>query len=200
MATRLMVPRDILIAMLQREHELRTCPETQAMYAAAETSFDTDWMEETSKMQEQLVKDFGFNASPAQTARAVNELRRATWNHPGDAEIASIPLYVKYNRARRGTLRVGDVCPDVPLLAYTAVDGPGEASVSPVLGRPDVAPLGPGCGAGCGAGTCGDSGGCAVDGVGRLPTITSCRTVSLLEGPHVQVPGLPLLVLAGSYS
>lgn len=30
-ATRLLVPRDTLIAMLRREHELRTCPETQAM-------------------------------------------------------------------------------------------------------------------------------------------------------------------------
>jgi hypothetical protein len=41
----LLVPRDVVVQMLRREHEIRTSAATQALYAAAETSFDTDWME-----------------------------------------------------------------------------------------------------------------------------------------------------------
>ena len=134
----------------------------------------------------------------------MNELRRATYNFAGDAEIAAIPLYVRYNRARRGDLRVGDACPDLPLLAYSVVNDDGSVTDSttgrgPVLASVrDPAVCGPDGVSACGA-SCGSSG-VVVPGVGDLPVVTNLRPVSLLHGPHMVHPGRALVVLAGSYS
>ena len=43
-------PRDVMIAMLRREDELRTCDDTQKKYAEAEQSNSTDWMEVTFQL------------------------------------------------------------------------------------------------------------------------------------------------------
>ncbi len=40
-----MQPRETLVRMLLREHELRVSEDTQKKYAAAEVSYDKDWME-----------------------------------------------------------------------------------------------------------------------------------------------------------
>ncbi len=94
------------------------------------------------------MKEFGYR-EPRAVARAVNELRRATLNFPDDAEIASIPLYVRNNRARRGTLRVGDKGPDVPLLTFevNVEVGAGEVGGQFGLALPtlDAARLGAVC-------------------------------------------------------
>jgi hypothetical protein len=117
-----------MLKMLRREHELRTSDATQARYAEAETRWDTDWMEVTIGLQEQVCTEFGYGGSRLRLA--LNELRRATYNFPDDAEICAVPLYVRHNRARRGSLRVGDVCPDVPLLAYTVDESAARGMVA----------------------------------------------------------------------
>lgn len=54
----------------------------------------------------------------AQVEDVLLQLRRAQWDYPDDTDIKNIPLYVKYNRARRGELKAGDRAPDVPLVRF----------------------------------------------------------------------------------
>jgi hypothetical protein len=109
------IDRDLMIKMLKRENELRLSNEVQSVYSELEDRYDMDWMEYTIQVQEKVVKEFGFDKSPESTQLAVNTLRRAQYLYPDDPEVLSIPLYVKYNRAKRGYLQVGDHAPDVML-------------------------------------------------------------------------------------
>jgi hypothetical protein len=119
--------------MLQRENELRLAAETQALYAAAERSVDTDWMEVTEKLQLRLINEFGFT----DTERALNALRSARANFASeDPSILDLAVYLKYNRARKGALQVGDVAPNVPM---TFLDGSTKQLHDVVsVGRPAV--------------------------------------------------------------
>jgi len=93
-----------------RENELRVSPEWQAQFEAAEKSPDTVWLECVEKLQQQVVTEFCYGAS------AVNALRAAASLYPQEAFFREIPLYVRYNRARNGTLAEGSAVPDMNLL------------------------------------------------------------------------------------
>lgn len=106
--------------MLKRENDLRISPETQKLYEAAERSADTDWMEVTGRLQQQVASEFGFKESE-QNKMAVDTLRSARAQFAAeDPSILDLAVYLKYNRARRGTISVGDTAPNVPL---TYLDG-----------------------------------------------------------------------------
>jgi hypothetical protein len=96
----------MLIRLLQREAELRKAPETQMAMQAAEESVDSVWMDVVHDIQCRIVKDSGIS---------LNDLRKAALRHP------EIAFWVKHNRARRGSLKVGDPAPDIRLCR--AVDG-----------------------------------------------------------------------------
>ena len=196
--------------MLREEHSVRTAPETQALYTAAESTGASDWMEVTAELQDKLVQRYGF-IDPWRKEIALNELRRATYNFPDDAEIQSIPLYVKFNKARQGNLRVGDKCPDMSLLSFQSPDVAAGADASG--GGADS-----GCGAGAAAGAAGSAAGgaggpaattalpsgAACAGIGPVPTVSDLQWTSLLTGPHreLKLDGSrrPLVIYAGSYS
>jgi hypothetical protein len=57
-ATGLVIAKEILKAMLRREHELRRSPITQQKYAEAEEKEDTDWMNVTIELQQQVRRAF----------------------------------------------------------------------------------------------------------------------------------------------
>jgi hypothetical protein len=57
-ATGLVIAKEILKAMLRREHELRRSPITQQKYAEAEEKEDTDWMDVTTELQKQVRRAF----------------------------------------------------------------------------------------------------------------------------------------------
>ena len=106
------IPKDSLRAMLIRENELRLSPEIQAIYKDRnENPMKGDWISYTYKLQEDLVKEFGYGESPEEIKWALFQLRTATQVHP---DLSEIPLYVKYNRAKRGNLKVGDSPPPIP--------------------------------------------------------------------------------------
>lgn len=96
--------------MLRREEELRLSAEVQAQYAAVEVdSSERDWMDVTVELQRQVVREFG--ASEHEEGAALAALRE------GALRCESFtPLYVKYQRARRGDLAVGDAAVDCELL------------------------------------------------------------------------------------
>jgi len=101
--------------MLRREEELRLSPEVQARYAAVEVDgSDVDWMHVTEQVQRCVVREFG--ASLHQEAGAIHAMREAAQEGTG----GFVPLYVRYQRARLGQLRVGDNAPDCSLATLHA--------------------------------------------------------------------------------
>ncbi len=106
--------RDTLLSMLRREQALRLCDETQAAYAAVGER-PAGWLAVTEALQLRVAAEAGFT-TPEGAAVAVAYLRSAQSTFAGDAEVLSIPLYVRFNRCRGGTLAPGDAAPDAPLL------------------------------------------------------------------------------------
>lgn len=99
-----------LVRMLEREDELRRSEQTQLAFEEAEASASTEWMDVVERLQEQVVSEFACYP-PVN----VNELRAAALRHP------EVCFWIRHNRARCGSLRVGDAAPDVRCLR--AVDG-----------------------------------------------------------------------------
>jgi hypothetical protein len=84
----------------------------------AEESVNSEWMDVIEQLQRRIILDYNATLSDGNSCGgtiSVNDLRRAALRHP------EVAFWVKYNRARSGKLRVGEVAPDVPLLH--AVDG-----------------------------------------------------------------------------
>lgn len=101
---------DMLIRMLRREAELRVSPEVQDAMEKAEMSVDSEWMDVIDKLQKRIIVECQASGKDGRvSAICVNDLRQAAQRYP------DIAFWVKYNRAREGTLRVGDAAPDVPL-------------------------------------------------------------------------------------
>lgn len=98
--------------MLLREDELRRSEEVQAAYAEAERSEGSSWMAVTHELQRSVVAEAGYGAGHPRALEALHALRRAGLVC---AELASIPLYVKYNRCRPCDLRCGAPAPDVEI-------------------------------------------------------------------------------------
>lgn len=105
--------------LLRREVELRKAPETLEAMQRAEESVDFEWMNVVEDLQHRIIQQYQTERNdslPFEFADiSVRDLRLAALRHP------EIAFWVKNNRARQGSLKVGDVAPDVPLLR--AIDG-----------------------------------------------------------------------------
>jgi len=95
--------------MLRREEELRLSAAIQERYATVEIdSSDLDWMHVTEELQRQVVREFG--ATEDTEVQALMVLRHGATRGPYQ------PLYVRFQRARQGELRVGDRVPNCRLV------------------------------------------------------------------------------------
>jgi hypothetical protein len=103
----------MLVELLHREAEARRSHEIQAAMEKAEESVNSEWMDVIEQLQRRIVLEYNATLSNGNNSGgtiSVNNLRRAALRHPW------VAFWVKYNRARSGKLRVGEVAPDVPLL------------------------------------------------------------------------------------
>jgi hypothetical protein len=107
--------------MLAYEQTLRLSDAMQKRYREAEEKADTDWMEVTIGLQKQVLWDFGYDPNDP---KILYQLRMAAVRHP------DLALQVRYNRARKGKLRVGDAAPDVPLV-QVATPQPTDIAATP---------------------------------------------------------------------
>ena len=98
--------------MLKRENELRQSEKVQHRFAVAEMSGSSDWIQVASEVQKEVLVEFDIEP----TEDALFAYRNAANSH-------DISLYVKYNRAREGDLKVGMYAPDVSLID---INGPAE--------------------------------------------------------------------------
>ena len=71
------------------------------------------WLDVTDKMQKELVKSFGFD-DPISNDIACYELRTAHIKYPNNP-VFKESIFVKYNKANEGKLKVNDLAPNVKL-------------------------------------------------------------------------------------
>eukprot|EP00946_MAST-07B_sp_MAST-7B-sp1_P001952 g1952.t1 len=93
------------LAALKRRKRHREMSKSSSSFQAAEASVDSEWMCVAQDIQEQVVKEFSRASHSsldvvAHMDIALFELRAAANRHP------EVALYVRHNRARRGTLPV----------------------------------------------------------------------------------------------
>jgi hypothetical protein len=92
------------MALLKREAELRTDPNTLLAMEKAEDSEASVWMDVIARIQQQVIEE--HNDSNI----SVRDLRVGALRHP------EICFWVRFNRVHRGQLAVGQPAPDFRLL------------------------------------------------------------------------------------
>ena len=98
------------MALLQREDAARREPETQRRMEEAERRGTSDWIEVATAVQRRVAREsLPAGASEGEVDARVAAMRYAAQRHP------EICHWVRFNRARVGDLRAGDVAPDVKL-------------------------------------------------------------------------------------
>mmetsp|Transcript_78421 Transcript_78421/g.205806 ORF Transcript_78421/g.205806 Transcript_78421/m.205806 type:complete len:530 (-) Transcript_78421:542-2131(-) len=106
---------EVLRDLLNRENRLRLAPETQQKFANPPPG--RDWIDVMDGLQTELIcerlREHGERGvTENRIFFGVRCLRTATRRHP---ELASIPLYVKFNRARQSEVAEGEPMRNVPL-------------------------------------------------------------------------------------
>ena len=98
------------MALLHREDGARRAPETQRRMEEAERRGTSDWIEVATAVQRRVAREsLPAGASEGDVDARVAAMRYAAQRHP------EICHWVRFNRARVGDLRAGDVAPDVKL-------------------------------------------------------------------------------------
>ena len=127
-----LLTKDVLKDLLQEEETLRLSPEWQNKFKTSEYNYDnqvitnndelgqSDWIDHVDQLQRIIISRklqqlLQREVSENEVERGIYSLQTATIRYP---ELKSIPLYVRFNRARRGSLKVGDMAPDVPLYSF----------------------------------------------------------------------------------
>lgn len=104
--------------MLKRENELRLSQVVQKRFEEAERSGSkTDWIEVATQVQLDVLREFNVAESSLHAYRCA-------------ANTHGVSLYVKYNRAREGSLKVGAPSPDVTLIS---LEDDGTTRLQPLL-------------------------------------------------------------------
>ena len=98
------------MALLRQEDVARRAPETQRLMEEAERRGTSDWIEVATAVQRRVAREsLPAGASEGDVDARVTAMRYAAQRHP------EICHWVRFNRARVGDLRAGDVAPDVKL-------------------------------------------------------------------------------------
>jgi hypothetical protein len=100
------IPPELLKKALQEEHKMRTCAETQARFSQAEKSNDKDWLFVAEDFQRKIAEKY-YTECDVTAEEFLSALRYQSSEF--------LPLWKKYNRARRGFLNIGSIAPDCPL-------------------------------------------------------------------------------------
>eukprot|EP00039_Didymoeca_costata_P013560 m.208725 g.208725 ORF g.208725 m.208725 type:complete len:140 (+) comp15810_c0_seq18:2960-3379(+) len=102
------IPFDTLVAMVKREDELRASNIAQNLYNKGDTLNDLDVA--TGWAQELVAKE--FNISVDTYLKAIFPYRMEEEKRDRMA-VASGASFIKYDKRRNGSLKIGDVAPDV---------------------------------------------------------------------------------------
>ena len=103
--------KDQLLALVKEEEKRRTSQEFLEALEKEEHKGRTDGTEITVKMQEDVVKSFGY------PPEIVEVLRSARYWYPGVQEFWDIPLQVRNNIMRECRFDIGDSVPNLELFS-----------------------------------------------------------------------------------
>ena len=92
--------------MLRRENDIRLSKEAQKDFQIAEQSADRDWLHVAANIQTRVFKEFEMEP----TRENLLKYRRTALENP------HLVHYVKFNRARKGLLEIGDMAPNVQVV------------------------------------------------------------------------------------
>ncbi|KAG2494373.1 hypothetical protein HYH03_007430 [Edaphochlamys debaryana] len=125
--------------VLAAEDALRLSPETQALYAAAELSPDSDWMEVTEGLQRRVLTEAGVPEPKLEAA--LWAMRGAPYRWP---ELKPLCLYHRHQRSRPCPIPLGGLVP--PLLLVDVEGNPTplfdtEINPAPLIEPSPAAPL-----------------------------------------------------------
>ena len=102
--------KDQLLELVKEEERRRVSKEFLEAAEREESGGETDGTEEIVKMQEDVVKSFGY------PPEFVDVLRNARYWYPGVNEFWEVPLQVRNNIMRECRFNVGDSVPNLELL------------------------------------------------------------------------------------
>jgi len=133
------ITREVLVKILKRENEIRLSKQALESLERESCEYENNKMERSQlfipwsieQCQIQAVKEFGYKSND-EIDYAIQMLRSARALFPKDLEIQNSTFYLKYNRARRGELQIGDTYKDVPLMTC----GQESINLSDVINTP----------------------------------------------------------------
>ena len=97
--------------ILETENARRLSSTVQELYQAAEETETEDWLVVTDQLQRKILIEAGVCGADMEAA--LMALRQSTYTYPN---LASIPIYRNFQRARQGDLVEGCDAPDVNML------------------------------------------------------------------------------------
>jgi len=97
--------------MVQEEEKIRTSQRYNTLCTSAKNECN-GWLHITKQIQLEVANKFGYFDNEALVA--INDLNRARYDYPNNP-IFRTPLYVRYNRSRKGEYNVGDFVPNIQL-------------------------------------------------------------------------------------
>lgn len=98
--------------LVLEEEKIRMSKEYQNICTSVK-DIPNGWLDETAKMQKELVRKHGFT-DDISCDIACNRLRRARYIYPNNP-IFKTPVYVRENKANVGTLKIGDTLPNITI-------------------------------------------------------------------------------------
>ena len=99
--------------MIYKEEEIRNSEDYRQKCTNVKDEVN-GWLRVTKEMQQQLVKDFGFNTD-IECDIACNYMRRAHILYPNNEIFRTVPLQVRNNKAKQGNLLINDQVKDMLL-------------------------------------------------------------------------------------
>lgn len=104
--------RELLIAVLKREEELRFSKEFQEEYSLEDTCQHIEQV--TNKIQGRALLENGISYQDLQSALIA--LRNVRYDYKNDPDLCNLSIYVRADHAKQGDLREGDKVYDIKSL------------------------------------------------------------------------------------
>lgn len=109
--------KETLLRIIDEEEKIRQSKEYQNECTKVK-DIPNGWLDVTKKIQEDLVRKYGFD-DDISCEVACNRLRRAQYLYPEENRFKTTPLYVRNNKANKGTLQINSAIPDMNLYDLT---------------------------------------------------------------------------------
>jgi len=113
MSTCIKIPTEAQLELMIKEEEAMRNSEWYLNECTKVADIPDGWLAVSEKIQIDIVRTNGFHDQVSQDM-AINYLRRAPALYPNNP-VFQTPVYVRYNKAKKGEMKVGDVVKNLTL-------------------------------------------------------------------------------------